>query len=319
MTLLDTLRSLDYWALPLSNYSRQYIHRMLPVLDYYLLIYNRTLDRLLSALVREPSELTLVDYGGGHGFFSLAAKKRGVGRVVYVDINPQAAEAVQAVSRAVGFGPDVVITGDAATLRQWCSDTGVRPDALVGMDVVEHIYRLDAFFADIFAIDPAMPVMLTTGSNASNPFVVRRIRQWISEDEYGYSGDDGYSELRRRFIREHFPELTEGDLFINVVLTRGLTYDDIPEAVRTKRYKMDKEANTCDPRTGNWTERLLTIDEYHAFLAPHSASLRVANGYYNPYGRTLKAFLARCINPFLRRLPFLRCLAPFITLEINIP
>ena len=72
-------------------------------------------------------------------------------------------------------------------------------------------------------------------------------------------------------------------------------------------------------RTGNWTERLLTIDEYHAFLAPHSASLRVANGYYNPYGRTLKAFLARCINPFLRRLPFLRCLAPFITLEINIP
>ena len=319
MTLLDTLRSIDYNALAMSDYSRQYILRLLPSLDYYLLIYRRTLDRLLAALSAPPSGLTLVDYGGGHGFFSLAAKEHGVGRVVYVDINPQAAEAAQTVSRAVGFGPDVVITGDAATLRRWCADTGVVPDALVGMDVVEHIYRLDTFLADLFAVNPALPVMLTTGSNPSNPLVVRRLHRIMHEDEHGYPGFEGFLAQRRRHIRQLHPEMDAETLDRCARLTRGLTFDDIPSAIQNSKFRIQNSPdphNTCDPATGSWTERLLPIDAYRNLLAPHGATLRVTSGFYNPFGTGAKPLAARLVNPLL---PRLRCLAPFITLEINLP
>lgn len=319
MNLSATLRSLDYSALPLSDYSRQYILGLLPALDYHLLIYRRTLDRLLDALGREPQRLTLVDYGGGHGFFSLVAKERGVGRVVYVDINPQAAEAVQTISRAIGQGPDVVITGDAATLRRWSGDTGIVPDAMAGFDVVEHIYRLEPFFADLFAIHPALPMMLTTGSNPSNPLVCRRLHRIMDEDEHGYPGFEGFLAQRRRYIRQLHPEMDDASLDRSARLTRGLTFDDIPAAIQNSKFKIQNSPdphNTCDPATGSWTERLLPIDAYRNLLAPHGATLRVASGFYNPFGTGAKPLAARLVNPLL---PRLRCLAPFITLEINLP
>lgn len=317
MTLLDTLCRLDYKALPLSDYSRQYILRMLPVLDYYLLIYRRTLDRLFSALGREPSELTIVDYGGGHGFFSLAAKERGVGQVVYVDINPQAAEAVQAISHAVGFGPDVIITGDAAALRQWCADTGLCPDVLVGLDVVEHIYRLDEFFSDLFAVNPALPMILVTGSNPANPLVRWRLHRLMLEDELGNGEVEGFRSQRRRFIQQQFPEMSSIDLDMHARLTRGLTLQDIPFAIRHRAYRLpDDGYNTCDPITGSWTERLLPISTYRSLLQPCQATLSVSLGFYNPFRSGLKGVLARMVNPLLPRCGWM---APFIALEINLP
>ena len=90
--MLHQLKDIDYHSLPISDYSRRYILRMLPVLDYYLDIYHRCLKQMIRALRKEPSDITMVDYGGGHGFLSLTAKELGIGRVIYIDINPQAVE-----------------------------------------------------------------------------------------------------------------------------------------------------------------------------------------------------------------------------------
>ena len=125
--MLNKLQQLDYNALPISTYSRDYILRMLPHLGYYLSIYNRLLDKVISRYGNDPSKIILVDYGGGHGFLSITAKQKGIGTVIYVDYNPKAAETVACLSKEAGFGPDAIVVGDAKTLQQWCLDHTPRP------------------------------------------------------------------------------------------------------------------------------------------------------------------------------------------------
>lgn len=308
-TLAATLKSLDYGALPLSDYSRSYILRMLPNLDFYMDIYRRCLRRALAAVPTAPSGLTLVDYGGGHGFLSMAAKRCGVGRVVYVDVNPQAAEAVKAIAATAGEGPDVVLTGDSAVLRQWCTANDVRPDLLLGMDVIEHIYRLEDFFADLHAVNPAMHMLFTTGSTPYNPWVKRRLRRVMKSDEHIFLSQ------RCKFIREQFPTMIYPIAAYWAYSTRGLVYDDVVKAVKSNKpnYLKD-EYNTCDPATGSWTERILPIGDYRRLLAPHGVRLRVRKGFYNSRRGGAKGVASRVLNAVLR-LPLTHWLAPFIVLE----
>ena len=139
--MLQQLKVIDYDSLPISDYSRNYILRMLPNMDYYLEIYQRSIDLMLQRLGKKTEDIVMVDYGGGHGFLSLTAKQMGIGKVIYIDLNPQAMETVQAVSAKVGISPDIILQGDSKELKQWCIENGVVPDAVLGMDVIEHIYQ----------------------------------------------------------------------------------------------------------------------------------------------------------------------------------
>lgn len=308
-SLTATLKALDYGKLPLSDYSRSYILRMLPDLDYYMSIYGRCLHSMLRAGKKEPSELTLVDYGGGHGFLSMAAKRCGVGRVVYVDVNPQAAEAVKVVSAAVGEGPDVVLTGDSSVLRRWCEDNGLRPDVLLGMDVIEHIYRLEDFFADLYAVNPGMPMLFTTGSTPYNPWVKRRLHRIMKNDE------SLFRLQRRDFILTQRPDLSHRAALTWADRTRGLVFDDVLKAVRDNQPVVLKDRyNTCDPATGSWTERILPVADYRRLLAPYGAHLRVHKGFYNGFRSGIKGIVSRLLNGALL-LPLTHWLAPFIILE----
>ncbi len=314
----DDLRHIDYYALPISDYSRSYILRMLPHIDYYLDIYRVCIRRLLERLHRQPAELTVVDYGGGHGFLSCLLKEMGFGQVVYIDYNPQAAATVTAVKEALGYGPDTVLQGDAATLRQWCRQHDCRPDGLLGMDVIEHIYCLETFFDDLYAIGP-MPMIFTTGSTPDNPHVVRRLHQVMVTDEQGHDGKPGFYQLRRQYLADQLPQLSETELDYWAAHTRGLRYGDLVAAVEADRpYPNDDPYNTCDPATGSWTERILSRTAYRQLLQPHGATVTVANGFYNTYRRGTKALPSRILNGWLRlRLPFARHIAPFIIIEIH--
>ena len=316
MAMLQILKTLDYDSLPISDYSRNYILRLLPSLDYYLEIYHRCLRKMLDESSCSAADIVMVDYGGGHGFLSLTAKTMGIGKVIYVDTNPQAVETVQAVSDKVGFGPDEVLLGDASALRQWCLSNNVMPNLLLGMDVIEHIYRLEDFFADLFAINPALPMLFTTGSTPFNPYVVRRLRRIMQSDELGHGGGPGFHTLRKRYILNHFPEMKDWEADIWATDTRGLTYPDIHVAVETHTpNRLADPYNTCDPATGSWTERILAIEDYQALLLPYHATLSIQNGFYNTHRQGVKGFFSQLLNHLPRRL--FRPLAPFIILHIS--
>lgn len=314
--MLHQLKDIDYHNLPISDYSRRYILRMLPVLDYYLDIYHRCLKQMIRALRKEPSDITMVDYGGGHGFLSLTAKELGIGRVIYIDINPQAVETVQALSKELSDGPDNVLLGDAVVLKQWCADNRVTPDVLLGMDVIEHIYRLEDFFADIYAMNPDIFMLFTTGSTPYNPWVVKRLHRIMQADELGHNGQPGYFQLRKEYIRKHYPKMKDLEADIWATDTRGLTYTDILTAIDTHTPNRNIDAyNTCDPATGNWTERILHVIEYQQLVKPYNAFVRIRPGYYNTHRKGFKGIASWLFN-ILLHFPILRRLAPFIILSI---
>lgn len=309
MTFADTLRNLDYQSLEISDYSRNYILRLLPTLDYYLDLCLRVLRRL------PATTHTLVDYGGGHGFLSLLAKRLGIAQVIYIDHNPQGAETVRALSERLGERPDVVLTGDQHTLSEWCRAHQALPDALVGIDVIEHIYRLEPFFDDLFDLNPRMHLLFTTGSNPCNPWVRRRLHRIMRQDERGSGDTPGFRELRRRHIASLRPDLGDAELDRLATLTRGLTYPDIASAIQQPHFETEPSRyNTCDPATGSWTERILPLSTYRRLTASHDATLTVSNGFYNSHRPGPKGLASRLLN-LLLLLPASRWLAPFIILE----
>lgn len=314
MNLYQQLKNIDYQSLPISEYSRHYILRMLPTLDYYMDIYDRCLNRMLRESGKDAKELVMVDYGGGHGFLSCAAKARGVGKVIYVDFNSLAVQAVKAVSQAAGVGPDVVLHGDAEVLRDWCGEDGVKPDYVLGMDVIEHIYRLEDFFAHLFAIRGDMRMIFTTGSTPFNPVVAKRLRKVMLNDELG---ENGFRDERRHHIQHSYRQFTAEQLDYWAENTRGLTYDDAVEAVSQNRPNVLADPyNTCDPATGSWTERILPMKDYERMVAPYGARVRVDNGFYNAHRRSAKGAASAALN-LLIRVTGLKALSPFIIIRVN--
>lgn len=313
--IAQQLKSLDYAALPISEYSRSYILRMMPHLDYYFDIYQRCLDQMLHALGKAPAQIVMVDYGGGHGFLSLLAKARGIGRVVYLDYNPQAVETVTAIGQQVGLMPDDILQGSSSELRQWCRENGVTPDALLGMDVIEHIYRLDTFFSDLQGISPRLYQLFTTGSTPYNRRVAKRLRAVMQADEVGHNGQKGFFQQRRDFIAQHYPHLSPIQLDAWAQSTRGLVFDDILQAVETgSPADLSDPYNTCDPATGSWTERILTLEQYQDIARPYGFAITLRNGFYNPYRGGLKGLMSKALNLLIRN-SRLRSLAPFIILH----
>ena len=299
---------------PLSDYQRGYLQRMLPVLDYYLDIYQHCLSCLASRLDKPVAEATIVDYGGGHGILGIMAKWLGWRQVVYIDLNPEAAKTVSALADAVGLGPDVILTGDSKTLKLWMQVQGETPDAVAGMDVIEHIYCLDAFFGDLASMGEKAPLLLfTTASNPRNPFVCRRLRKAMKDDETGTSEIPNFFTLRYEYILSAFPGMDEKIAQRWARDTRGLIYDDILRAVQQNLPNLLADSyNTCDPRTGSWTERILPISDYKDLLQQYGYTLRVENGWYNTHQWFGKRSLARLLN----RINTIR-LAPFIILNCD--
>lgn len=307
-----SVATIDFDNLKISDYSQRYIRRMLPVLDYYWDIYDNCLDQILSSVDKPLEKIVLVDYGGGHGFLSFRAKQRGVGHVIYVDFNPKAVQTVNSIAEELGYGPDVVLLGDSKILRDWCDTESEKPDVLMGMDVIEHIYCLDDFFADVNAINPNIHMIFTTGSNPFNMMKCRRLRKTMHQDEIQFS------QLRREFILKHYPNMDVSNVDSWALNTRGLVYDDILRAIDTETPNLLKDRhNTCNPETGSWTERILSIEEYCAILLPYNWTLSVSKGFYNIHKQGIKGKLfLPLLNHCVRMSKGIRW-SPYIILNIS--
>lgn len=303
-TLLNELKDMRLRDLQISSYSRKALKRTLDAAQYYLEIYNKSLDKVLRLCSMSPSEMTIVDYGGGHGLLSILAKHVGFGRVIYVDNSTDAFRTVGVLSQILGGGPDVMLQGDFKALAEWCGKNGVRPDALLGMDVIEHIYVLDSFFCTLHGISPNMKMVFTTASTPFNKRVVRKLHRVMRKDELGTPMTKGFRQMRYDHIKKLNPDMPDHLLSRWADDTRGLTYGDLERAVESQspNLLLDKY-NTCDPATGSWTERILPIDDYRQLLASYRYDLLVLPGRYNEYRRGPKAWVSRHYNRKIDKAP----------------
>ena len=185
---------------------------------------------------------------------------------------------------------------------------------LIATDLIEHVYDLSTFFANLIAIDNKMQMLFTTASTPFNPYVKRRLHRLMT------TWEKEYYALRLHYIQLHFPALSPAEAKEAARKTRGLTFPHIHKAVKTGSYLLLKDAfNTCDPRNGNWTERILPIETYRSLAKPFGYQVRIGKGFYNTdRSNPISTLICLGINGLIRisgKAGFL--LAPFITLHLQ--
>jgi SAM-dependent methyltransferase len=316
--LAGKLQSVNYDTLPVSDYNKQYVRRIRPALSYYLEIYAGCIRKGLRSAKTLPSELTLIDYGGGSGFLSLLAKEAQIKQVVYIDLNPLSVEAVKVLKQQLNTGPDVILQGDSDALANECKARQITPQLLIATDLIEHIYDLERFFSDLYRINPEMEMLFTTASNPYNPVIKRRLRKFMQDCEWGKAVTPGYYMRRKTFIKETYPDMPEEQVEAWSRCTRGLTYEDIGKTIDINHPLVPEDRyNTCDPATGNWAERILSVRYYKELLELYGYGLTIQKGFYNVHRSNAPAsFLFRCANALIRCSgPLGLFIAPYIILR----
>lgn len=302
---------IEFDKLPISDYNKKYISDLKSAISYYIYIYSlvRTVTKTVSSS-RKEEELIMVDYGGGCGFFSILMKMFGIHKVIYIDRNPNSAKTVEEVSKAFGIGPDVIICGDSPELVAWCRDNHVKPHLVVGLDVIEHIYNLRHFFADISSLNQNLGLVFTTGSNPLNFWKCRKLRKEMDAYEKGNAATPNYYTKRLEFIKQSHPDMEESKAHEYAAQTRGMNYEDIRYFIQSDNYSgtgaatltgYKDEHNTCDPETGNYMERILPLSEYCHHMSDRKDGLLLLHpGFYNPFGKNkLKNRCARIANKLI--------------------
>lgn len=333
------LAGVDVHVLDMTPYAKRYLQHILQHKKYYLRIYARLLELVLQnpPKVTNPGggitainikQISIIDYGAGNGLLGLLAKYAGFNKVYCNDLSADFLSAVKQLAAAMKISLDGFIEGDIEQVKEFFS-AGV-PHAIVGTDVLEHIYNLDHFFATVKEINPAMVTVMSTACNPANYFKVKAFKRLQVKDEL-YGGEPGdnvlfgetamepFIEIRKKIIEENSKGLLNTDQINRLAIaTRGLRKDDIKKAVEKYFHHkilpvvLPHPTNTCDPMTGSWSERLLGFEEYKQLYSSAGFEVKLYDGFYNEYEGGVKSTLLFAAN---RLIPLAgHRLSPFVIL-----
>lgn len=294
----------------LGDYQLTYLKHLFFHKNYYLRIYAQVLNEALSKSEKAKKDIFLIDYGAGNGLLGLFAKYCGFGKVIQVDTSEGFHQSQKILSKKLNIPIAAHLLGDFEMLKTYGPEM---PDALVGTDVIEHVYDLDHFFATLQELNSYMTIIFTTASNDRNPWKKKRLMRVQRKDELeGYDAENGnesllpFRQVRENIIINHLPQLRGKELNVLVTNTRGLRRDDILKVC--ERYNTTKliplllahPTNTCDPLSGSWTERFLSFSEYKSLFNRHGYALLIKNGFYNQYQGGLKGTILFILNVLVK-------------------
>ncbi|HXS57021.1 MAG TPA: methyltransferase domain-containing protein [Hanamia sp.] len=289
-----------------GSYQLTYLKHLFSHKNYYLRIYAQVLTEVLDKSHKQKADIFLVDYGAGNGLLGLFAKYCGFGKVVQVDTSKGFHESQKILSDKLNIPIAEHLHGNFEMLKKYKHEA---PDALVGTDVIEHIYDLDSFFATLHELNGNMTIIFTTASNDRNPWKKKKLMHVQLKDEYeGYDAENGndsllpFRQVRENIIKNKLPQLSETEIHLLVKNTRGLRQDDIIKAcgqyITTNEMPslIAHPTNTCDPLSGSWTERFLSYAEYKSLFNRHGYALSIKNGFYNHYQGGIKGTILFFLN-----------------------
>lgn len=312
-----------------NNYASSYLQTLLQHKHHYLHIYAMVLEKAFAAT--NSNQVCLLDFGTGNGLLAIFAKYCGVKEVHASDVSASFLIAAQQLSKQLNIELDGWIIGDENTLLKHFANKQL--DVVVGTDVIEHVYNLDHLFFTLQTINPSIVTVFTTASVAENPFKSRSLKKLQIKDELTdsnafQSAEDhdfagvSFLEIRKKIITNYTNRLSEKELHLLAINTRGLIKNDIEHAVtgylnnKTIPKPPIHATNTCDPITGSWTERLLPVKEYQQIYRHHNLILLLHCGFYNSFEKGIKAKLGFCVNLLITMLGnFSLPITPFIVLE----
>ncbi|MGN6493809.1 MAG: class I SAM-dependent methyltransferase [Agriterribacter sp.] len=310
---MNILNTVNVSELKTTGYPLSYLKELLAHKKYQVQIYTTVLNAVIKNSDKPKENIYLIDYGSGNGLLGMFAKFCGFAKVALVDISNEFTNAAFALSKEIKIYADVIICGDLSSSEIQNNGT---PDAVVGTDVIEHIYDLNAFFNTLNKLNFNLITVFTTASNNKNWFKKKKLMRLQQKDETeGWEKNNenlpypSFRELRRKIILETIPFINKQDLEEMITQTRGLNKEDIIAACTNfitqgkKPTVLQHPTNTCDPITGSWTERLLTFDEYLLLYKTYKFKLIIENGYYNKYQRLPKGQMLMLINMLIKAIP----------------
>jgi len=298
------LQNIDSENLSIEDYPKRYLIYLLAKKKYFIEIYASILNLILKSIPKQRQDICLIDYGAGNGLLGLFAKFCGFKKVILLDMNEEFCVCQKELSQKLDL-PVVIICGNVEALQNITNT----PDAIVGTDVIEHIYNLDTFFSGLTKLNKNIVTVFTTASNDENPIKKRALMkiqykdEWIGWDNINNENSIlSFRKVREKIILQTLPHLQRSVLNDIVKNTRGLNEKDIKDACIQYSQKnvlpepLTHPTNTCDPLSGSWTEKLISFKGYQQLYKNHGFDLNIKKGYYNEHQFFFKGALLRFIN-----------------------
>ncbi len=291
-------------------YCKKYLTHLLQHKKYYLAIYADVLNKLMQHSPQKKEDISLIDFGTGNGLLGIFAKYCGFKKVFLNDIDEKFVQASEKLAVQLNVEIDGYITGDISAVQTYFKNE--IPAAIVGTDVIEHIYNLEFFYKTIQQINPLIVSVLTTASNPANYFKVRELKKIQLKDEleggtpddhalFGENPLEPFLMIREQIIRKYSNGLSEIEMQKLAKATRGMNDQDIKAAVR--QYNLSGKlpvpaagSNTCNPLNGSWTERILSLNTYISLYNNAGFTCKFYAGFYNDFGHGLMNFVKKLLN-----------------------
>ncbi|MGZ5254419.1 MAG: methyltransferase domain-containing protein [Flavitalea sp.] len=242
-----------------------------------------------------PESMVMMDYGAGVGTLFLLAKKIGFKTVIYNDHLEDWKQSAKVIAEACNIQIDFYIVGDIDKTLQEISEKGLVCDLITSRNVIEHIYKLDHFFDEVYKASADTLIFNSTTANIKNP--ASRIKHilWHNKWEKNYR--------QQRYERIISKGISEQDAKNLAAATQGLAVDDIDNAIAEFKTSgkfirvKNVRSNTCDPSNGVWAEHLLTYDEYRQLADSRKYSIEFEPGFWDShYKKTWKNLLGKTMN-----------------------
>lgn len=271
------------------------------------------LYRAIKMAGKPMDQLVIMDYGAGVGTLYLLAGMLGCRKVIYNDHLDDWRQSAEAIARAVQVKIDHYIVGDIGECLDRLDELGLECDIIASRNVIEHIYRLDRFYAAIHQRQPQAIVYSSTTANMQNPASVLKHILWHRRWE------KIFRQKRLDIIKKN-PAIDPGKTMTLAKATRGLAIDDLTAAINafTDKGKLPDasvyRSNTCDPDNGVWAEHMLTPKEYRQLIDEKHFRVGFAPGFWDTHYRNgLMNSTGRLLNRIISASPGIGMkLAPFI-------
>jgi hypothetical protein len=289
------LNDLNLQNLNISDHIKEYLLKYINNYPFYMAVYSQLLQKALKKINNPVNECVFVDYGGGCGILSWLAKLVGFKTVIYNDIYKRSVTDAGILSKKLDISIDYFISGDVEDFVNQIFRHNIQPDLICSFDVLEHIYDLESWIKTIAKIQKFY-LLFMTGANPKNPVVVHRLKKSHVKCEYhGGEKNIRYNDIylntsflkqREIIISNLFPDLKNNEIDFLSKKSRGLRKDDIEKMIHEYikngeiRYKIDHPTNTCDPYTGQWTEKLIDLEQLKIFCENNNLLIDISNSFY---------------------------------------
>jgi 2-polyprenyl-3-methyl-5-hydroxy-6-metoxy-1,4-benzoquinol methylase len=318
------IMSLNVDVLPISDYNKIYLKKHLETAEYAARLAWQILEQGVKYCPLPIESLTVAEIGGGTGIISLLAKYLGFKSVIYSDTYAQSCLDFEVIAKHLALKPNSIVQGD---IHQLIAAHPSEIHLMVSRDVIEHIYKPEAFFQTACHQYPNCVMVHNTSANIYNLFKANYFKTIHLKDELEGNtnqfkpGDStaSFYQMRLDFIKTHYPALDEFKQILFAKLTRGHTFDDVKTAIdlyldkKQLPHLISHPTNTCDPATGNWTEHLIKFDDYRSMIPVETHHLKIEYAPYNQFtNRGPKQWVQFLLNLIIKTGFFARYVAPAI-------